>query len=180
MAVLFLTAHSTLFFSNMVSGTWGGPTGSHKVNGTPLISSQHLGLLRGGQSCPTRASCWCLASGSDEFTLFSVGSVRIQLPLSLLSSASLQFSLKLRPSRTPCIPVSAQPMHHGLYLLGISSGSLTSKDENADWRHRFRSSGCITTLSSLVRPGLPCPSPSYHSPRGTQKKACHPVSTSCP
>ena len=170
MAVLFLTAHYTVFFSNMVSGTWGGPTGSHVVwrwTEPPWSQVRTWVFWEVDGPVPPWASCWCLASGSDEFTLFSVGSVRVQLPLSPVSSASLQFLLKLRPSRTPCIPVSAQPIHHGLYLLGISSGSLTSKDANADWRHRFRSSGCITTLSSLVRPGLPCPSASFHSPRGT-------------
>ena len=42
MAVLFLTAHSALFFSNMISGTWGGANRVScylKVKGTPVISS---------------------------------------------------------------------------------------------------------------------------------------------
>ena len=60
MAVLFLTNHSALFFSNMISGTCGGANRVScylKVKGTPLISSQslvvHLGLLRGAWSRPT-------------------------------------------------------------------------------------------------------------------------------
>lgn len=161
MAVLFLTAHSTLFFSNMLSGTWGGANRVSLFEGErnppdlkSALGSSERWMVLSHPGLP--AGVWPLEVMNS---VFSVGSVRVQLPLPPVSSASLQFSLKLRPSRTPCIPVSAQAIHHGLYLLVLSSGFLTSKDANAGWSHRFRSSGCITTLS--------CLSASFHSPRGT-------------
>lgn len=77
MAVLFLTNHSALFFSNMISGTCGGANRVScylKVKGTPLISSQslvvHLGLLRGAWSRPTLG--FLLVSGLQKWWTHSV------------------------------------------------------------------------------------------------------------
>lgn len=164
MAVLFLTTHSTLFFPNMISGTWGGANRVScylKVKGTPLISSQslvvHLDLLRGAWYRPTLG--FLLVSGLQKWWTHSVLCRICQRPAappSCLISLPSVFT-EAETLCTPSIPVSAQAIHHGLYLLVVSSASLTSKDANADWSHRFRSSGCITTLSSLVRPGLSLP-----------------------